>query len=308
MVKLLKNVPLNAIRAFEATARTGSFAAAARELAVTPAAISQQVKGLEMYWGRTLFMRQGNSIVLTDAGTTAYPAIAESLKSLGEISATMRGASRRARLVLSVPHSIAETWLSLRLKDWLGRRSGLNIDIRAEDDPVDFTRNRVHVRIFYGHSLYADFKNEVLFTDEIIAVASPDFIKAHGAEIEDIPNRLLIRADWGQGFASVPGWLGILSKDYRFDANEGLQVATSSIAIAFALQHAGAILVPGMMVEHLLNSGQLVKFDTPPLTMPRPYSVAYPHAISRWPEVIDVIAALHNCRPATIGAHPPKNA
>ena len=92
----MTGTPLKPLRAFEAAARTGSFAAAARELKVTSAAVSQQVKVLERYWGRTLFLRQGNRLSLTEAGLTAYPPLANALTAIGDLSERMQGISRRA--------------------------------------------------------------------------------------------------------------------------------------------------------------------------------------------------------------------
>ena len=111
MVK--KTAPLNALRAFEAAARTGSFANAAREFGVSPAAISQQVRLLEEFWGTTLFVRQGNRIALTDAGLTAYPSLGEAMSSIEELSRQMLRTPHRNRLVLSAPQSVAETWACL---------------------------------------------------------------------------------------------------------------------------------------------------------------------------------------------------
>jgi len=70
---------LNALRAFEVAARAGSFSNAAREMGVSSAAISQQVKLLEEFWGKTLFIRQGNRISLTEAGQSAYPQLGQSI-------------------------------------------------------------------------------------------------------------------------------------------------------------------------------------------------------------------------------------
>ena len=175
--------PLKPLRAFEAAARTGSFAAAARELKVTSAAVSQQVKVLERYWGRTLFLRQGNRLSLTEAGLTAYPPLANALTAIGDLSERMQGISRRARFVLSALPSVAETWLPLRLAAWIGDGGDRQVDIRIEDDPIDFNRDRVHMRIFHGHSLYADYCTEVLFHDRIIAIATPAIIACHGASV-----------------------------------------------------------------------------------------------------------------------------
>ncbi len=79
--------PLNAVRAFEVAARTGSFTLAATELGVSSAAVSQQIRNLEDWFGKQLFMRNGNRIALTDAGHAIYPQTAHAL---GEIAAVGR--------------------------------------------------------------------------------------------------------------------------------------------------------------------------------------------------------------------------
>ena len=68
----MKLPPLNALRAFEAAGRTGSFSDAASELGVSSAAVSQQVRKLEAYLGRNLFFRNNNPIQLTVAGRDLY--------------------------------------------------------------------------------------------------------------------------------------------------------------------------------------------------------------------------------------------
>jgi len=67
--------PLNALRAFEATARHASFTRAAAELHVTPAALSHQIRGLEDFLGHKLFHRKARSIALTTAGELIYPGL-----------------------------------------------------------------------------------------------------------------------------------------------------------------------------------------------------------------------------------------
>src|SRR6185436_12553167 len=73
--------PLNALRAFEAAARTGSYVAAAEELGVSPAAVSQQVRNLEDFLGKQLFMRFNNRVSLTDAGQAIFVGASDALQS-----------------------------------------------------------------------------------------------------------------------------------------------------------------------------------------------------------------------------------
>ena len=89
--------PLNALRAFEAAARGGSYVAAAEELGVSPAAVSQQVRHLEQFLGKQLFMRFNNRVVLTDAGRSIHIGTSEALQLISAMTEQiMSGATDRA--------------------------------------------------------------------------------------------------------------------------------------------------------------------------------------------------------------------
>jgi len=77
-----EHLPLNAFRSFECAARCGGFVLAGKELGVSSAAVSLQVKNLESYYGKKLFLRLGNKISLTDAGETIYLDVAAALQQL----------------------------------------------------------------------------------------------------------------------------------------------------------------------------------------------------------------------------------
>ncbi len=105
----MKLPPLNALKAFEIAARTGSYVAAAKELRVSPAAVSQQVRKLEQYFDKKLFLRYNNRIVLTDAGTTFYTSAAPALQDLSSVTRQILEGTARSRLVVSVLPSLAST-------------------------------------------------------------------------------------------------------------------------------------------------------------------------------------------------------
>src|SRR5262245_58029325 len=92
--------PLNALRAFEASARLGSFVAAAHELRVSAAAVSQQVRRLELYLDTTLFQRLARGLVLTEQGRDYLPELSAGFDLLGESTARLR--ARRADGVLTL--------------------------------------------------------------------------------------------------------------------------------------------------------------------------------------------------------------
>ncbi len=106
--------PLNSLRAFEAAARFGSFVLAGQELGVSSAAVSLQVKTLEENLGKKLFLRQGNRILLTDAGVGLFPRVGSALDEISDAAQALRRVRRSRQLVISVVESFAELWLISR--------------------------------------------------------------------------------------------------------------------------------------------------------------------------------------------------
>lgn len=270
------NPPLNALRAFETAARTGSFANAAREMGVSSAAVSQQIKLLEDYWDTTLFIRQGNRIALTEAGQSAYPQLGVSMAQLNELSDKMRRKTQKKRLVVSAPQSIAETWLAPALAALAQADKSPAIEIRVEDDPVDFIGDKIDLRVFYGHDLYRDHQIMTLFSDQLIAVASLSFLAAQGSNLAQIENRHLIHTDWGRDFATSPSWSKAFADQRLVDHNAGLHVQASSTALNFAESGFGVALIPERMARQRLELKQVVQLDLPSVPMKYAYQAAYP--------------------------------
>ena len=268
--------PLNALRAFEVAARTGSFANAAREMGVSSAAVSQQIKILEEFWGKLLFIRQGNRITLTDAGLTAYPVLGQSMEALEDLSNIMRRTERKKRIVISAPQSVATTWLAAKLSTLENLEHVMPLDIRVADDPVDFIQDKIDMRIFYGHDLYGDYQVEPLFLDFLVAVASPGFLAKHGRNIDHFEDQYLIHTDWGRDYSTSPNWNSVFEETRVVDHNAGLRVQTSSTAITFAMQGFGVALVPAKMVEMYLSKGAIQQLDLDPIAMSHEYRVAFP--------------------------------
>lgn len=289
--------PLNALRAFESVARTGAFTAAGLELGVTSAAVSQQVRNLETYWGKKLFIRQGNRLALSEAGLAAYPAAARAMSTLSELSDTMREIQQAPSLVLSVPHSVAETWLPRKLANLKVPNTSdapivARIQVRTEEDPVEFMNTGAHMRIFYGHGIYSEYRVETLFHDSLIAVAAPEFLARHGTSVQGIADQYLIHTTWGPNYASSPSWLDHLPSDRTIDVAAGLRLSASSTALAFARNGFGAALVPSMMAREDIGQGRLLRLEGQETLMPFPYSLAFPFSLQNRPDVQQTLNAL----------------
>lgn len=285
--------PLNAIRAFEAAARTGSFVAAARELGVSSPAVSQQVKLLEEFWQQALFIRQGNRLSLTDAGQSAYPQLAQAMNSLTALSERMQSKTPRARrLVLSVPHSVAETWLGARLARLALDVDLTPIDVRLDEDPVDFVQDKIDMRVFFGHDLYGDFQVDTLFSDHFVAVANDLLLQRIGPDITDMPDRYLIHTDWGKGFASSPKWEDVFQNARIVDRAQGLSVRTSSTALNLARHGLGVALVPSACAHDELRAGRVHRLELPEEKHAGEYRVAYPKRLKSDQTIMRIVEML----------------
>lgn len=170
--------PLNSIRAFEAAARLEGFALAARELHVTPGAISRQIKLLEETLGVPLFTRANRQVRLTPEGAGYFKAVSEALDRLGTATTSLRSQGRERPLHVMCAAIVAMRWLFPRLR---------NIDARHPHVPLaftttlttahsDFDRADVVIRVGSGRFV-ADLARHRLFDSKLVAVCSPRLLE-----------------------------------------------------------------------------------------------------------------------------------
>lgn len=281
--KSMKLPPLNAMKSFEATVRLGSFKAAAIELNVSPSAVSLQVKNAESFFGKTLFERRNNSLVLTDAGHMLYPPVSQALRGLASITEQFLENAPKQRFVISTLQSIAEKWV---IPAVIGLRSDnpvLGIDVLIQDDPVDFTKDRIDIRLTHSTQVYQRMQNIFLRQDSVVPLCAPAFAQACGHDFARVPDSALIHVDWGERFASYPTWAAWFRHAGRPrypDVTKGVRVAGAALAVALAEQGGGVALCPALMTQAALDSGQLMQFH--------PYRIKLPYALcaivhSDWP-------------------------
>ena len=135
--------PLNALRAFEASARLGSFVAAAAELHVSAAAVSQHVRRLERYLDVALFRRLARGLVLTEEGRAYWPELATGFALLGESTARLRAQQAGGVLTLTMLAAFASGWLLPRLHRFRERAPRIEVVLRTSRALVDFRREDV---------------------------------------------------------------------------------------------------------------------------------------------------------------------
>lgn len=273
--------PLNALKAFEAAARSGSYVAAARELNVTPAAISMQVRHLEEFLGRTLFIRLNNRIVLTDAGQIIYAGSTPALEDIATLTERVKSGSTRNKLVVSVVASLAECWFVPKFAKFATSFPEVLIDLRVEEDPVDFAAQEIDLRLCYGSHPYPDLKTIPLFRDHLVPIFAPDFLRQ---PINELPDPFFIHTSWGPNFASLPSWnewCGLYAVDRKIDMIKGHRVGMSRLAIDFARHGLGVALGQWHLALADLQAGKLIADEGSLVPLAHDYLAVYPHVKTR---------------------------
>ncbi|UAJ09906.1 LysR family transcriptional regulator [Glacieibacterium megasporae] len=143
------HLPLNALRVFDAAARHLSFTKAADELAVTPAAVGQQVRALEDVLGTVLFKRMTRNLELTPEAERALPALRAGFLEFEESVRILQDAQGSKVLTLAAPRDFTARWLTPRLAAF-ARDHDVRFVVTAADDGVDFTQANLDLAVTFG--------------------------------------------------------------------------------------------------------------------------------------------------------------
>jgi LysR family glycine cleavage system transcriptional activator len=171
-------LPLNSLRSFEAAGRHLSFTLAAQELAVTQAAVSQQVKALEQQLGVHLFRRLPRQLSLTMAGETLLPVISESLDLISTAVTAIRDNPGKEKLSVRLAPSFAAKWLSPRLRTFQDENPDIGLVLNHSNKAVDFRHSDIDLAITYGTGDWSDVVAERVLSIDFSPVCSPDYIRS----------------------------------------------------------------------------------------------------------------------------------
>jgi len=266
--------PLNALHAFEAAARTGGFSNAARELGVTPAAISQHVAALEARLGVVLFRRLPRGLALTDTGRAFLPGLEEGFSALAAATRALAARPRAGRLVVSALPSFAANWLLPRLPKFAALYPEIDVVLRTETNFVDFARDNVDAAIRYAKAPPAKLRADRLVGETIFMCAAPSLVHAKPGlgKPADLQRAMLLHD------ANLPGteprlawdpWLALLGLPANL-AQRGPGFSDSALLYAAARLGHGVAIGRSVPLAGDLAAGRLLKlFD---LELPSRYA------------------------------------
>src|SRR5262245_61968390 len=261
--------PLNALRAFEATARHLSFSKAAEELHVTPAALSHQIRGLEDLLGLKLFHRRARSIELTEPARLIYPGIRTGFEAIREAVGRLgRGQKDRILVVSSTPGFTAK-WLVPRLYRFLAQHPDIETRITASVAYANFSSDGVDVGIRLSSGVHPDLYVEKLSDEWLLPLCSPRLLDgarplrspqdlAHFPLIQvDLPGIVPTWADW-MGMAGIKG----------VDSTHGLRLNVADHALDAASEGMGVVLAYKMVAARDIALKRLVAPFGPEIRVP----------------------------------------
>jgi LysR family glycine cleavage system transcriptional activator len=275
--------PLNALRAFEATARHLSVKQAADELHVTPGAVSQMIKALELHLGVTLFRRANRGIFLTDAGQEYLPPVRNAFRQIAEATSRVTASVDAGILTVSVSPTFAATWLVPRLKDFQDAYPDIDLQVSASKALVDFARDGVDVAVRHGLGRYAGLCSDRVVSIELVPVAAPALVERLGmpksiAELTRWPQvHDAERKEWHLWFQAQ----GIVD----IGPPRGPAFDDLGLMLTAVLAGQGAGLLPGAIAAHDLAQGRLVKLADAASPEAFAYYLVYPEASRDRPKV-----------------------
>ncbi|MDP9912136.1 LysR family glycine cleavage system transcriptional activator [Variovorax boronicumulans] len=265
--------PHTAVRAFEAAARHGSFARAAEELFVTPAAVAQQIKALETWAGGALFERHSQGIRLSAHGRRALPALSAAVDQLGLAVQALRQetqtAARRSTLQVAALPAMAQLWLSPRLSRLKAALPGVQVSVTALEQPPNFRREPFDLGLFYARGAEAAVgaTGIALARDRLVPVCSPrvraSLESARPRPLHDLIDVLarcgglhdtVWRDDWSRWLQAVrPGTTAAEADALA----AGPDFSLYSLALQAALDGEGVLMGRERLVAPLLEKGRL---------------------------------------------------
>ena len=271
--------PLRAMHAFESFGRLGSVSAAARELGVTPGAISQQIKLLEEHLRMPLIAKDGRRASLAPKAKAYHAVLSAGFEKLKQAQHLLSQQVADLDIHVSGLPTLLLKWLNPRLHRFEASFGEASIRLEAthvEPDP-EFLDHMF--RLTYGAVSYMFPHSRVLFRDTCFPVCSPDFLKNHPdaldpAKIAQLP---WIDIDWGPAYSTVPRlshWL--VDQGLPKLAHKPMSVhSLSSSALEAAASGQGIALAQSSFASTDIELGRLVRMSQESVQMPEPYYICW---------------------------------
>ncbi|MBO6775575.1 MAG: transcriptional regulator GcvA [Marinibacterium sp.] len=250
--------PLTALRAFDAAARHMSFARAAEELNVTPAALSFQIKSLEDHLGQPLFIRLNRAVELTPAGKTLAPGAAEGFAALLTAWSATRRLQDTQSLTVTAGPAFTSKWLAPRIYDFARAHPEIELRITASLRLLDFARDDVDVAIRFGFGDDKDIYSMPLTEEWVTPVTTPELAAKYPTP-QSLTEAPLLFDDNFETLGLKVGWATWFKHfEVEYKPTHGAHFSQHDHMVDAALAGAGIAMGRRSMVVTELHQGRLV--------------------------------------------------
>ena len=266
---MLRLPPLIGLRAFEAAARHLSFKLAAKELGVTPTAVSHQIRLLEKYCGQRLFRRQPRPLALTSAGEQLFPAIREGFNKFAEALAVLSAVASPG-IRITTTSAFATRWLLPKLPRWQQSHPEIALDIISTYDVLDLNSGEADVAIRYARTPPTDGVATELLRDRFYVVASSALIgnQASLFTASNLARYPLIETGWPPNDTEAPTWRrwersarAVHGEIPRLADRVSLRFEEELHSIEAAIAGQGVAICSDVLVGPELASGKLIRLS-----------------------------------------------
>lgn len=269
--------PLNTLLAFEASARLQSFAKSARELCITASAVSHRIKLLEQHYDTQFFIRNKQSLTLTDEGAIFLEAVLEALLILRSASSRLqKNAPKTIRVNVST--ALANKWLAHRLDGYYAKHPDTHLEIRAVhhtglNQLADLRSGEVDLAIRYCTATdWRGFRKTKLLPVRVFPVCNPAYKIRHKLKTpRDLTNATLLqspREPWARWFRAA----GVRNPP----ESSGTEFSDAGLLLSAAIGGQGVALARDVLAEQDIAVGRLVRIFKPSMTSELAYYALYP--------------------------------
>lgn len=245
---------LASLKAYEATARLKNYSAAARELNVTDAAIRQHIRGLETFFGKSLVIRSGRGVALTENGTKLAVPVTSAFQTLQAGIENLSDDDATRPLKIALPPAFAENWLMPRLGRFWAQHPDIEIELAPSLKLMNLKEGGFDLAIRYGHGKWPGYNSQKLASAQYIVVATKEFMDTRK------PSSLteLSTQPWLFESNRVEHQLWAKERGIDFDAEQNKFYPTNSLVLSAARAGYGLSLQSRALVERDLENGDLI--------------------------------------------------
>lgn len=271
---------ISLLTAFEASARSQSFTAAAKELDLTQSAVSRQVMALEGQLGVELFIRDKKRVKLTLAGERYANEIRSALRAIAAASLALKANPEGGTLNLAILPTFGTRWLAPRLPDFLAKNPGVTVNLTTRLQPFQFEQDRQDAAIHFGRNDWQGTHAQYMFDETVVPVCAPDVLATQNIVKPDD----LLKAPLLHLATRPDAWPVWLSKQGVSGSGAGGMVFDQIATMAQAAVHGiGFALLPEFLIENELATGKLVPALSLPMKSVGSYWLVWPSTREGYP-------------------------